>query len=530
MLKKYYSFCNRLLIIIVLCSCIITEAQVPTKRTDFTITLTDGVILDCSKFEPQTNPPSGGFKCIIICHGFGRSKEDHFHEAEDHARYGYYSMCYSMRGQGGSTGYSNFISRVEMKDLMEVIAYVQKEPNANGNKIAVTGASQGGIIPFMAACYSAPLSCVVPELASPEFASNWIENGCVKMTLLWSLSYDESIVRYNDEVKRYRNWCVSDNPDDWDKLAYELPKDRDYLDKVKNCKVPVLASNSWEDKFFNTLGMIRAADEMKAPYKMYFGSITGHGGTINDAEKSFHRTLVGSWFNYWLNGRSSGLMLDENKFYYASTTFSGASINFVRAQSKSWEPSEVKQTKLYFNSSNQLSTTAENNPNNYVTLFNEYKNGMSLITGVYEKFTGSKFESHFTKNTLSFSSGTLDKETILAGTPQVKLYYSSNARMCQYNFQIWEVGPDGSENFVASINYTDRHNTPNHQKEELIYGTSYSHIFKKGSRIKIVLTNLDTRPNDAFLRTYPFVLPVFENSENKIYTGSSYIVLPIKNN
>lgn len=528
MQRKYYSICNRLLIIIVLCSSFITEAQVSTTRSDFKITLTDGVILDCTKYEPQTNPPSGGFPCVIICHGYGRSKDDHSHEAEEQASYGYYCLTYSMRGHGNSTGYSNLISRVEMRDLMEVIDFVQKEPNANAKKIAVTGASQGGIIPFMAACYGAPVSCVVSDLASPEFASNWIENGCVKMTLLWSLSYDESIVRYNDEVKRYRDWCVSEISDDWNKFESQLPKDRDYLDKVKDCKVPLLASNSWEDKFFNTLGMIRTSDEMKVPYKMYFGSITGHGGTSNDAEKKFHSTLVGSWFNFWLNGKKSGLMLDENKFYYASTTFNGSQIDFVRGQSKIWEPPETRQTKFYFNSSNELNIIAENNPNNYVTLYNQYRSGMNLIEGVYEKFTGSKFESHFTKNTLSFSTRTLDKETLLAGTPQVKLYYSSDASVCQYNFQIWEVSSDGNENFVSSINYTDRHNTPSQQKDELIYGTSHSHIFKKGNRIKIVLTNLDTRPNDTFLRTYPFVLPVFENSENRIYTGSSYIILPLK--
>lgn len=528
MLKKVFPFLKQIIFILVLFLSFVSEAQVPVKRTDFRITLSDGVQLDATKFEPEMNVPTNGFPCVIYCHGYGRSKEDDLSEAEDQSGYGYYTLCYSMRGQGNSTGYSNLISRVEMNDLMQVIEFIQRETNANGKKISVTGGSQGGIIPFMAACFGAPLSCVVSDLASPEFASNWIENGCVKMTLLWTLSYDASIVRYNDEVKQYRDWCVSNEQDDWDKLAYNLPKERDYLDKVKDCKTPLLASNSWEDKFFNTLGMIRASNEIKVPYKMYFGSVMGHGGTLNEAERKFHSSLVGSWFNFWLNGKQSGIMLDENKFYYASTTFSGGSIDFVRNQSRTWEPQDVKQVKYFFNLSNQLNTISDNSTGNYVTLNNEYRSGLSLIQAVYDKFTGYSFESHFTKNTISFTSEPLEKETILAGTPQVKLYYSSDARVCQYNFQIWEASAEGSENFITSVNYTDRYNSSNEQKSALINGNSHSHIFKSGSRIKIVVTNLDTRPNDPFLRTYPFVLPVFERAENKIYTGSSYIILPMK--
>ena len=114
-----------------------------------------------------------------------------------------------MRGQGNSGGYSNLISTTEMNDLLQVIDYVKKDANTNDERIAMTGGSQGGMIPFMAACYGAKVRCIVTELASPEFASNWIGNGCVKMTFLWTLSYDNSIVRYNDEVKQYRDWAVS---------------------------------------------------------------------------------------------------------------------------------------------------------------------------------------------------------------------------------------------------------------------------------------------------------------------------------
>ena len=64
------------------------NAQSPPTRYDFSLTLSDGVQLDCSKFVPGGNAPSVGYPCIIFCHGYGRSKEDDLSEAEDQASYG----------------------------------------------------------------------------------------------------------------------------------------------------------------------------------------------------------------------------------------------------------------------------------------------------------------------------------------------------------------------------------------------------------------------------------------------------------
>src|SRR5207245_4044882 len=147
------------------------------------------VVLDCTKFVPTGTPPSGGWPVIMYCHGYGGSKEDDLNAAEEQSGYGYFTLAYSMRGQGQSGGLSNLISTTEMNDLMQVIQYVRNQSVVNVNKIAITGSSQGGIIPFMAACNGANVKTILTDLASPEFATSWIENGCIKISLIWSLSY-----------------------------------------------------------------------------------------------------------------------------------------------------------------------------------------------------------------------------------------------------------------------------------------------------------------------------------------------------
>src|ERR1041384_5483452 len=93
---------------------------VNSTQVDFMLQLSDGVHLDCTKSSHTGTPPSGGWPCIIICHGYGLTKYDEMDEAMELSDDGYYTLVYSMRGQGISEGVSNLISRTEMNDLMQV--------------------------------------------------------------------------------------------------------------------------------------------------------------------------------------------------------------------------------------------------------------------------------------------------------------------------------------------------------------------------------------------------------------------------
>ncbi|MGH2574080.1 MAG: alpha/beta fold hydrolase [Ignavibacteria bacterium] len=509
-----------------------------STRIDFFLTLSDGVILDCTKFIPNANPPSGGWPSVILCHGFGLSKYSELPFAEELSTYGYYTLVYSMRGQGISTGASNFISTTEMNDLIQVTQYVRNETITNDNKICITGGSQGGIIPFMSACYGNNVRTIVSDLASPEFASSWIENGSIKMTLLWTLSYPDSVVRYNNLVSRFRNWILSSQSDKWDSLAYYLPQNRDFMNRVQYCQVPVLISNAWQDKFFNTLGMIRAAYILPYnSYRMYFGAMPGHGSDYYDNEIIFHEDLVNDWFDYWLYDIQNGVMDPSGKFTYASTTYPlyNAGWSFTRSYSPTWPPNNGGyKMKLYFLPQNRLRNFINTSLPDTISFLNDVRDTtLTMLEAVNYEFTGTVFNSKFNKTTLTFDTEPLHQDFVMAGTPLVSLKYSSTANLCQYNFQIWEVRPSNTSKLVSRINFTDRNYTPNSIRTAAINGISHSHIFRQGNRIRVIATNLDNQPlgNDIFLRTNPHALPVLKIGRNKIYMSaalSSYIEIPLR--
>ena len=165
-------------------------SQVPVKRTDFTFTVSDGTKLDCTKFIPDSVAANLKWPVIIYIHGYGDSKYAELDNAKEQAEYGYYTLVYSVRGQGASTGLSNLISRTEMHDLFEIVDFVKKDTLADSTHFGIYGASQGGILPFMAVCNGLKVTMVMSDLASPEFASSWIENGSIKMTAFFSVDYD----------------------------------------------------------------------------------------------------------------------------------------------------------------------------------------------------------------------------------------------------------------------------------------------------------------------------------------------------
>jgi len=539
--RNMYKTLRLLIVFTAFCACItsyfypgrLSGAESSSTRVDFFLTLTDGTRLDCTKFYPDGSPPQSGWPCIIICHGYGLTKYDGMDWAEEFADEEFYSFVYSMRGQGASTGLSNLISTTEMNDLMQVIQYVKNDQNTNDNRIGIIGASQGGILPFMAACNGANIRCIIPSHAAPDFASSWIENGSIKMTLLWTVSYAPSIVRYNSTVGRFRSWILSSQRDKWDSLAYFMPVNRDFMNRVSSCQIPVLACNAWQDKFFNTAGMINAAALLQSPFRVYWGAVYGHGSDESDPEFEFQSDLISDWLDYWLKNVQNGVLNPLYKFTYASTRFPRIYNwwTFQRFTSPTWPPSGISNVRLYFHPGNTLLLEQYTGSQPSTSFLNDIRDpNLTMEAAVNYEFTGQVFESKFVKTTLDFTTPTLLQDSRLVGIPKINLFYSSDADLCQYNFQIWEVRPNNDMKLVTRANWTDRYYTTNSIKQKLINGVAHSHIFRQGNRIRITVTNLDNHDDDEFLRTNPHVLPVLKRAANRIYVNNasrSYIELPM---
>lgn len=503
-------------------------------KTNFTIQLRDGVTLDGTKFYPNEPNPylPNGYPTVIMVHGYGDRKETLEGFATAQAQYGYVVYTYSVRGQGNSGGLSNLISRTEAQDLIEFVNYVKHDfvTRLDTSKVLITGGSQGGILPFMASCMGMKVRCIISALTSPTFASSWIENGSIKMTFLWTIDYTSDTARYAPQVVAMRNWVYnSDTKSKWDSLAYWLPQNRDYNTILSQCGNPILIENAWQDKFFNAYGNLTTIPFVTVPDRYYFGAVKGHGGDTSHTENIWHMNFFDEWYYYWLWDINNGI-LTRPKFHYAYSMFPEVTNmwSFGHDSTTVFPPQTPSSLRLYFNKNNKLSNTANANSSEYVTLNNTVTGGYTLQQAVIDEFKGSNFTSHFTKAQLTFDTDPLAQDVVITNTPTIVLDYSSNANLCQYNFQIYEVNSSKAK-LVTRVNYTDRNYTANTRKTYSIRGLSHSHKFKAGNKIRVIVTNLDTAPDDvSFLATNPHVLPVMVNAADKIYlSSSSYLNFPV---
>lgn len=504
----------------------------PTVQTDFTLTMTDGTILDCTKFTASGTPPAGGWPAMIFCHGYGLSKDDMLAEAEDLSSNGYFTVCYSMRGQGESGGLSNLISTTEMYDFVAVVQYVKSQSGINVNKVGAIGASQGGTIPLMAVCYNPGLlRCVISDVASTELGTDWIYNNSVKMTLLWTVSYDNTIARYNNQVASYRNWILADTPEKFDSLKYYMPINRDFANKIAQNTTPLFVSTVWQDKFFNSYYYLKNVYSFANPYRFYMGTFDAHGAENVTAENNYHDNATTNWVDYYLGGINNGAP-DSLRFTYASSTYPRTSNKWTwrRFNTNTWPPAGVNDVKFYFRPNGVINNNPNTTSPDNINFVNAVDPTLTMTEAVNYEFTGTVFNTKFTKSELVFETNPLVADARMIGTPFVNLHYIPGTNIAQFNLQIYEIKSGTTPYLIGRANFTDRKVTPGVLKQISFYGTAHSHIFQTGSKIRVVITNIDNISNDPFLRTNPYVLPSLKSATNKIYmnpANPSYIQLPL---
>lgn len=502
-------------------------------RVDFMLQMSDGIFLDCTRFFPAGAPPVNGWPALIYCHGYGASKYEDIADAEELAAFGYFTLVYSMRGQGISGGLSNLISNTEANDFSQVVSFVKNQTIVNDERVGAIGGSQGGTIPLLAACINGTkLRCIVSDVSNPKFASDWMYNNSIKMTLLWTLSYDSTIARYNPQVKAYRSWILEDTPEKFDSLALYIPQNRDFFNEINLNQSPVMVSTVWQDKFFNTQPFIEAIPFMNTSKRFYFGTFDAHGADYYQAEDDYHIKLASDWLDYFLSDVNNHI-LDSHRYIYASSKYPRTDDvwTWERSYSTAWPPAGTEEIKFYLTPDNKLQLTESVFfPDTLGFANNIPDSTLTMLEAVNREFGDSVFKTKFEKNEIIFETNPLLSETKMVGTPFVNIHYRPGATIAQFNLQIYEIKPGEEPYIITRANFTERDITPGVIRQLSFYGTSHSHIFSTGSKIRVVLTNLDNIEDDPFLRTNPYVLPSLEQGRHLIYmnpANPTYISLPL---
>ena len=150
----------------------VLAALVPAGRAaagDFTqadtrVTMSDGVRIAVSYFQPTGTPPPAGWPAAILLHGLGqtRNTSDFVHWSPNGmarqflAPNGYAVLTYDARAHGESEGLFTLDGPRELADLRELITWLTTNHPVDSKHVGAYGASYGGGLLWEAAVEGFP--------------------------------------------------------------------------------------------------------------------------------------------------------------------------------------------------------------------------------------------------------------------------------------------------------------------------------------------------------------------------------------
>src|SRR4051812_10132301 len=169
---------RRLLIVLAVA---LTAALVPAGRAaagDFTqtevrVTMSDGVRIAASYFQPTGTPPPAGWPAVVLLHGLGQTRNSsdfvnwspNLMAQKYLAPEGYAVLSYDARAHGESEGLFTLDGPRELADLRELLTWLTSTHPVDAAHVGAYGASYGGGLVWRAAGEGLSLSAVAPAAA-----------------------------------------------------------------------------------------------------------------------------------------------------------------------------------------------------------------------------------------------------------------------------------------------------------------------------------------------------------------------------
>src|SRR3954463_14153323 len=139
-------------------------------KTDTKVTMSDGVELAVTYFQPSGTPPAAGWPAVVLLHGLGQTRNSsdfvnwspNSMAAQYLAPEGYAVLTYDARAHGQSGGLFTLDGPRELADLRELLTWLTTRPRVAWQQVGAWGASSGGALIWKAAVEALPLAAIAP--------------------------------------------------------------------------------------------------------------------------------------------------------------------------------------------------------------------------------------------------------------------------------------------------------------------------------------------------------------------------------
>ena len=281
-------------------------------KIDTKVTMSDGVQIAVSYFQPVGTPPAGGWPAVMLLHGLGQTRNTsdfvnwspNSMAAQYLAPEGYAVLTYDARAHGESGGQFTLDGPRELADFRELLTWLTTQHPVDAQHVGAYGASYGGGLVWKAAVEGVPLAAIAPTATWTDLEEALVPQGLVRAGILLGFSQDIPQDRYGPEERQLLSDATAER---------NIPAFGAYLasrstrPQLGSIRIPTFMLQGRRDFAFDANQAIAAFKRVRGPKRLYIGDF-GHTPAANPPDEFAYVALeVRAWFDRFLKGIPNGI-------------------------------------------------------------------------------------------------------------------------------------------------------------------------------------------------------------------------------
>jgi predicted acyl esterase len=269
------------------------------SKTDQMVTMSDGVQIATTLYEPLGAPPVGGWPTVMMFHGHGGDRTSMNTISELlWATSDYAALTFDFRGHGQSGGLFGLNSPREIQDVRELFNWLAARPSINKGAIGAWGISLGGGAVWGALATGVPFAAAEVFETWTNLYAALAPNDLAKSGAVAQLANEVPAARTSPELLAVAAKALSNT----DMPALRAFADSRSLsdDQLRKIKTPVWVFQGRRDFIFGLDQTIRTIKLLGGPHGLYIGDFGHAPSTFPGPDISYVIAQSGEWFDLYL--------------------------------------------------------------------------------------------------------------------------------------------------------------------------------------------------------------------------------------
>jgi len=281
-------------------------------KTDTKVTMSDGVQIAVSYFQPVGTPPAAGWPAVMLLHGLGQTRNTsdfvnwspNSMAAQYLAPEGYAVLTYDARAHGDSGGQFTLDGPRELADFRELLNWLTTQHPVDAQHVGAYGASYGGGLVWKAAVAGLPLAAIAPTATWTDLDEALAPQGLVRAGILLGFSQDIPQARYGPEERQLLSDALAERNIP---ALQAYAASRSTRTQLGSVRIPTFMLQGRRDFAFDANQAIAAYQRVGGPKRLYIGDF-GHTPAENPPDEFAYVALeVRAWFDRFLKGIPNGI-------------------------------------------------------------------------------------------------------------------------------------------------------------------------------------------------------------------------------